>query len=341
MSLRLRLEPRERVPAWLPWLTSSGAVFISLCLGGVILALSGGNPFLAYRHIFLAAFGSAGVWSDTLVKAAPLIMTGLACVLAFRMGLWNIGAEGQFYLGAFGATLVVQEILGPGTSGWIFIPMMMMAGMAGGAIWGAIPGILKAKYHVNEILSTLMLNYIAFYWNAYFIYGAWSERGFQLTPLFPAGAWLPRLADYADGVPAFAGMTIHLGLLFSLAATALVGYGLARTRWGYEIRLAGDNPRAAHYSGIPIQKRIVLVMMVSGALAGLAGMAEVSGVVHRLQDRISPGYGFNAVLIAWLAKLNPWAVVPVSVLFGGLLIGSREIQPPDWLGCCKGSFCSR
>jgi len=327
LPFAIRIEPRMTVPRWLPLATSAGSVVLSLVLGGFVLAYVGGDPINAYLHMFDAAFGNPGVLSDTLVKAAPLILTGLACTIAFRMRLWNIGAEGQFYLGAFGATFIVQQVFGKTTSPWIFIPTMMVAGIVAGALCGAIPGVLKAKFGVNEIITTLMLNYIAFFWNAYFIYGSWSDRGFQLTPTFPQGAWLPRLSDYAAQIPGFAGMTIHLGLVFALGATVVVWYLLSRTRWGYEIRLIGDNPNAARYAGINIVRNIVLVMMLSGGLAGLAGMAEVSGVVHRLQDKISPGYGFTAIIIAWLAKLNPWAVIPVAILFGGLLIGSREIQP--------------
>ena len=327
LPFTIKLEPRMTVPRWLPLATSIGSIVVSLILGGIVLAFVGGDPINAYFHIFNAAFGNAGVWSDTLTKATPLILTGLACIVAFRMRLWNIGAEGQFYLGAFGATFIVQQVLPKNTSPWVFIPAMMIAGIATGAAWGAIPGILKAKFNVNEIITTLMLNYIAFFWNAYFIYGSWSDRGFQLTPTFPANAWLPRLSDYAAQIPDFAGLTIHLGLLFGIAATVLVWYLTTHTRWGYEIRLIGDNPNAAKYAGINIVRNIVLVMILSGGLAGLAGMAEVTGVVHRLQDRISPGYGFTAIIIAWLAKLNPWALIPVAILLGGLLIGSREIQP--------------
>jgi ABC-type uncharacterized transport system permease subunit len=325
--LRIELEPRLTTPSWLPFATSLGSVIFALVVGAIILAYVGGDPINAYAHIYGAAFGSIGVLSDTLVKAAPLTLTGLACVIAFRARLWNIGAEGQFFMGAFGATFVVQQVFDQTASPWLVIPAMMITGILCGALWGAIPGLLKARLGVNEIITTLMFNYIAIYWNDYFIYGRWSDRGFQLTPTFPRNAWLPRLSDFAAQFPALSGLTVHLGLLFGLVATVLIWYVLARTRWGYEIRLIGDNPRAAQYAGINIVRNTVLVLALSGALAGLAGMAEVAGVVHRLQDRISPGYGFTAIIIAWLAKLNPWAVIPIAVGFGGLLIGSREIQP--------------
>jgi general nucleoside transport system permease protein len=324
----LRVEPRETAPGWLAALISIGAVVLALLIGAVVLALAGGNPLAAYAQIARASFGDRGVFSDTLVKAIPLMLVGLACALAFRMRLWNIGAEGQFFMGAWGASAVVlAPLVAPETSRWLVIPLMMLAGMAMGALWGFIPGVLKARFGVNEIISTLMLNYIAIAWNDFWIFGVWSEGGFQLTPTFTRNAWLPRLTDYAPQFPAFAGLTTHLGLAFALVAAVIVWWILRRSRWGYEIRLVGDNPRAAEYAGVPIARQIVLVMMASGALAGLAGMSEIGGVVHRLQGAISPGYGFTGIIVAWLAKLNPFAVILVAVLFGALILAGREIQP--------------
>lgn len=325
--IRVKLEPRLESPRWLPWATTLGSIVLALLITGVILQLVGADPIRSFRAIYRAAFGDAGVFSDTLVKATPLILTALACLIAFRMRLWNIGAEGQFYLGAWGATLIVENVLGKDASPWIFIPLMLISGMLFGGLFGAIPGVLKARFGVNEIITTLMLNYIATYWTSFWVFGAWSERGFQLTPTFPRPAWLPRLTDYASVFKPFSGLTVHLGFLFALLAVVGVWYLLAHTRFGYEIRLIGDNPNAAKYAGVNIAFMTIFVFMLSGALAGLAGMSEVSGVVHRLQDRISPGYGFTAIIVAWLAKLNPWAVIPVAILFGGLLIGTREIQP--------------
>jgi simple sugar transport system permease protein len=305
-----------------------GAVIFALFLGGILIAFSGGNPFLSYAHIARASFGSLGVFSDTLVKATPLIMVGLACSLAFRMRLWNIGAEGQFYLGGFGASLVVLlPILSETAPSWIMIPTMILVGMLAGALWGFIPGFLKARFNVNEVISTLMLNYIAVSWNNYFIYAVWSEGGFQMSKVFGKNAWLPRLADFTDQIPVFRGLTTHLGLILGIIAAVIVWFILYRSRWGYEIRLIGDNPQAAKYAGINIKRNTILVMVVSGALAGLAGMSEITGVVHRLQGAISPGYGFTGIIIAWLAKLNPIAVILVSVLFGALILAGREIQP--------------
>jgi general nucleoside transport system permease protein len=323
-----RLEPRGEIPRWLSPALTVAAVIVALTIGGVILKFVGGDPVKAYLHIVDAAFGDIGVLSDTLVKATPLILTGLACALAFRMHLWNIGAEGQFLLGAWGASAVVLfPILPEGTPAIVVIPAMMVAGAVAGGLWGFIPGFLRARLGVNEIITTLMLNYIALAWIQYWVFGPWSEGGFQQTHTFPEAAWLPRLTDFAEQFPILAGLTTHLGMVFALVAAAIMSFVVGRTRWGYEIRLIGDNPRAARYAGIDIAKYIIVVFVISGALAGLAGMSEVTGVVHRLQDRISPGYGFTAIIIAYLAHFGPWRVVVASILFGALILAGREIQP--------------
>jgi simple sugar transport system permease protein len=329
-SFRIKLEPRlQEPPRWYPVAVSLGAILIALILGGIVIAFAGGDPFLSYAHIARASFGNLGVISDTLVKATPILMTSLACSIAFRMKLWNIGAEGQFIMGAFGASAVVLAPLLPAeTPGWIFIPVMMVAGMLAGALWGFIPGYLKAKFNVNEIISTLMLNYISISWINFWIFGVWSEGGFQMSPRFPRTAWLPRLLDYAETFPILRGLTTHAGLLIGIAAAFVLWLLIYRSRWGYEIRLIGDNPNAARYAGIDISRNTILVMMVSGALAGLGGMSEITGVVHRLQTSpIAAGYGFTGIIVAWLAKLHPGVIIVVSVLFGALILAGREIQP--------------
>jgi simple sugar transport system permease protein len=316
------------VPRWLPLLVSLGAIVVALLLGALVLALVGGDPWAAYAHIARAAFGDIGVFSDTLVKATPLILTGLACTVAFQMKLWNIGAEGQFFVGALGASaLVLSGALPATTPAWVSIPVLLIAGLVSGALWALIPGLLKAYLRVNEIITTLMLNYIAVALVNFFVFAVWSESGFQMSPVFPKMAWLPRLADYAREFPILRGLTTHLGLVFAIFAAGVLWYILYRSLWGYEIRLIGDNPRAADYAGIDIKRNTVFVLMLSGALAGLGGMSEITGVVHRLQTNISPGYGFTGIIIAWLAKLNPILVVPVAILFGGLILAGREIQP--------------
>jgi general nucleoside transport system permease protein len=327
---RLSVEPRLDVPpAWYPLLVSIGALIFALILGGILISFAGGDPIKSYQHIAKASFGDVGVLSDTIVKATPILLAALACSVAFRMKLWNIGAEGQFIMGAFGASaIVLAPVLPAETPRWLFLVVMASSGMAAGALWGFIPGYLKAKFNVNEIISTLMMNYIAVAWINFWIFGVWSEGGFQMSPKFPNSAWLPRLAEYAKSIPAFRGLTTHLGLLLGIVAAVILWLIVYRSRWGYEIRLIGDNPQAAKYAGINITSNIIYVMMLSGALAGLGGMSEVSGVIHRLQTApLAAGYGFTGIIVAWLAKLNPLVIIIVSVLFGALILAGREIQP--------------
>jgi len=329
-AIRIRLEPRlDEPPAWYPVVLSLVAILVALLIGGIVIRAAGGDPVRSYAHIARASFGSLGVLSDTIVKATPILLTALACAIAFRMRLWNIGAEGQFIMGAFGASaIILAPVLQPETSRWIFIPVMMLAGMAAGAAWGFLPGFLKAAFNVNEIISSLMLNYIAVAWVNFWIFAVWTEGGFQMSPTFPKAAWLPRLLDYAEGVPVLAGLTTHLGLVLGIVAAVILWIVIYRSRWGYEIRLIGDNPQAARYAGINITRNAVLVMMVSGALAGLGGMSEVTGVVHRLQTSpLNAGYGFTGIIVAWLGKLNPLVIIVVSILFGALILAGREIQP--------------
>jgi ABC-type uncharacterized transport system permease subunit len=326
---KVRVEPRLDEITW--WQSLSITIFalvLALLIGALILAVVGGDPWKAYAHIAKASFGDIGVFSDTMVKAIPLILVGLASTVAFRMKLWNIGAEGQFFLGAFGASMVVLlPVLPADSPQWLFILVMMLFGITFGALWGFIPGYLKVKFNVNEVISSLMMNYIAFKWNDFFIYAVWSEGGFQMSKMFPKNAWLPRLSDYGKIIPELRGLTTHFGLIFALIAVVIIWFILYRSKWGYEIRLIGDNPKAANYAGIKLGRNTILVMMLSGGLAGLAGMSEISGVVHRLQGAISPGYGFTGIIVAWLAKLNPFLVIVVSILFGALILAGREIQP--------------
>lgn len=324
---RWQVERRLEQPRWLVWVSPFLLMICALLIGALLLALTGANPWQVYQRMATTAFGSAYGWSDTTIKATPLILAGLGVAFAFRMRLWNIGAEGQLFLGAFMATGVALHWLPAETPKPLMLTAMALAGFLGGALWGVIPGFLKAKLNVNEIITSLMLNYVAIFWNNYFIYGPWSERGFGLTPQYPRTSWMPRLTDFADTFPFFRGMTAHLGILLGLVLALVFWFLWRYTKWGFALTVIGDNPRAARYAGIPLASNIILVMAISGGMAGLAGMSEVAGVVHRLQERFSPGYGFTAIIIAWLAKLNPLAIILVAYLFGGLLVGGDEIQP--------------
>lgn len=334
---RIVLEERLEQPTWLRAITPLILIVAAILVGAFLLWMAGANPWYVYRRMAELAFGDAYGWSDTTIKAVPLILAGLGVAVAFRMKLWNIGAEGQLFIGAFCAT-GVAIYLPDETPKALMLSAMALAGFLGGALWGLAPGLLKAKLNVNEIITTLMLTYVAVQWNNFWIYGAWSDRGFGLTPEFPKSAWMPRLTDYAAQVPAFRGLTAHFGIFLALALAIVLFILFRSSKWGFEIAVIGDNANAARYAGMNLVRNIVVVMMISGGLAGIAGMAEVSGVVHRLQERFSPGYGYTAIIVAWLAKLNPLAIVPVAYLFGGLLVGGDAIQPSGVASMLQGAI---
>jgi simple sugar transport system permease protein len=204
---------------------------------------------------------------------------------------------------------------------------MALAGILAGSLYGAIPGFLKAKLNINEIITTLMLNYVAYKWLEYFVVvGPWSIGDFESTGKFPVSATWPRLTEYVKQFPIAAGLTVHPGIFVGVIAAILLAWILYRSRWGYQIRVIGDNPKAARYAGISVERNIILVMAISGALAGLAGMNEVAAL-RTLTGRFQRGYGFTGVIVAWLARLNPLAAIFVAFLFGGLLVGTKLIQP--------------
>jgi general nucleoside transport system permease protein len=324
----LEIAPRTQQSTWARARGSLVGLGVGLALGALLLELLGVSAAEAYAAILKAAF-TGGPWalSDTLTKATPLMLCALGCALAFRAGLWNVGAEGQLFLGAWAAAGVASFWLPAGTPGALVLPLMALAGFAAGAAWGALPGLLRARLGVSEILTTLMLTYVAVHWNNLFIYSAWSDRGFQMTPLFPEAAWLPRLSALSDTWPALSGLTLHAGFPLALLAAVAVWALDHRTRLGFELQVAGVSERAARAAGMPVGRNMLLAMALSGGLAGLAGMCEVSGVVHRLQQNFLPGYGYAAILVAWLARLHPAGVVLISVLLAGLLSGAKQVQP--------------
>ncbi len=294
------------------------SVLLALVAGGAIMLLAGENPVTVYRAMFTGAFGSRYAFSETLVKTIPLLLTGLGVGVAFRMQLWNIGAEGQLYLGAIGATWVALYAL-PEAQAGVVIPAMMVAGLAGGALWAAGPAALRARLGVNEIITTLMLNYVAILLAEWLVHDPWKNPigfGFPGTASFPPTAWLPLWGT----------TRVHLGLAFGLAAAAVLFVVLRRTRWGYEIAVMGESERVARYAGMATRRNIMAVMLVSGALAGLAGMSEVAGISHQLTRNLSPGYGYTAIIVAWLGRLHPLGITLVAVLLAGLLVGGDQLQ---------------
>ncbi len=324
---RLLIERRIEVPTVWARLLPLLSIGLALLVGAPFLLLAGVEPLSVYGHILRASFGDGYAWSDTLVRATPLILCALGAATAFAARLWNIGGEGQLLVGAWAATGVALFGLPASTPRPLMLATMMVAAMLAAAGWAGLCALLRIYVGVSELLSSLLLNYVALLALRRYVFGPWSEGGFALTPQLPRSAWLPRLSDAATQLPALTGVTVHLGLVFALVAALLLAGLLARSRFGYRLRILGNNPEAARVAGLPVSRDIVWALLLSGALAGLAGMCEVAGVVHRLTDRFSPGFGFTALIVAWLARLQPLAIVPAALLFGGLLVGGQELQP--------------
>ena len=315
---RYRLE-RINAPSFRLQLTITIlSVVAGLGFGAVIMLLAGENPIEVYRAMAVGAFGSYYNISETLVKMIPLLLTGLGVAVAFRMQLWNIGAEGQFYFGAIFATGTAIYLFAD-SGPWVVIPAMMIAGMIGGGVWAVIPGVLRGYLGVNETITTLMLNYVAILFSEYLVHGPWRD---------PAGYGFPGTVAFSDAtyLPTWGTTRVHLGLVFGLVAAVILFFVLRRTRWGYEISVTGASERVAKYAGMRTARNILLVLALSGALAGLAGMSEVAGINHSLQRGLSPGYGYTAIIVAWLGRLNPFGIVLVSFLLAGLLVGGDQLQ---------------
>ena len=293
------------------------AVFMALIFCGVFLAITGRDPFEVYRAMFAGALGSEYGISETIVKMIPLALCGLGIAVAFRMQIWNIGAEGQFYMGACWATWVPLTF--PDLPFIVMIPFMIFMAALGGGLWGLLAGWFKTKWQVSETITTLMMNYIAILWVSYLVYGSWRD---------PKGLNFPLTAPFPDAalIPTFGALRVHYGIFAVLLLAVIFWLFFKGSKWGYETLVIGSNPVAARYAGIDIRKNVLLVMFISGAISGFAGMVEVSGIVGRLQPGISPGYGYTAISVAWLARLHPLAIVIVAFLFAIIHVGGFMIQ---------------
>lgn len=302
-------------------MTNLLSLLAGLVVISIIFLIAGVNPLYAISEIFLGSFGSLYGFKETLTKAIPLILIGAGLTLAFRAKFWNIGAEGQMLMGAIFATWVglrFGETLPP----YIIVPLIFMAGFIGGGLWGIIPAILKIKYSINEVVSTLMLNYICAEILTMLIVGPWKGKarfGFPGTDNLPDSAILGLIP----------GSRIHYATLILAVACAIVlCLVVYKTRFGYETRVVGENPDAGKYAGINFLKTSLILMAISGGLAGLAGVGEVAGIHHYLgyPAAISSGYGFTAIIVAWLAKLNPFYAIISGIFFAGILVGGDAIQ---------------
>lgn len=315
MNIRLEksLAPNRNSQIVVPIL----AVLLALFFCAVFLALTGRDPFEVYGAMFAGALGSEYGISETIVKTIPLALCGLGIAVAFRMQIWNIGAEGQFYMGACAATWVPLTF--PNLPFLVMIPFMIVMAALGGGFWGLLAGWFKTKWQVSETITTLMMNYIGILWVNYLVYGAWKDPqglNFPLTAQFPDAAMLPSLGT----------LRVHYGIFAVLILAFIFWHFFKSSKWGYETLVIGSNPTAARYAGIDIRRNVLLVMFISGAISGFAGMVEISGIVGRLQPGISPGYGYTAISVAWLARLHPIAIVVVAFLFAIIHVGGFMIQ---------------
>ena len=314
---RIKVEKREHASPIAQIGALVGAVALSIIVTGLLIYIGGADIKAGFIALFEGAFGSRQAIIESLVKATPLILTGLATVVAFRARIWNIGQEGQLYVGAITAYWAYLQFnsLPP----IILLPLIILFALIGGALCGLIPAVIKAKFGVDEIIITIMLNYIVIYFLSWLLSGPWKDPNhyYQQTPSILEGAQFPILLAHSR---------LHLGFILAIVAAILIYLLLSKTPLGYEINALGLNPTAARFQGINVVKTMIIVMLISGALSGLAGTGELFGVIYRLKSTISLGYGYAGIIIAMLAGLNPLAVVPVAILFGGLINGSYYLQ---------------
>jgi len=315
--MSLRFEKRKSASITALFLVPALSFLASLALTSLLLVAFDVNPFATFAAMFKGAFGSSRAFTETLVKAIPLMLTSLGVAFAFRLRFWNIGAEGQLVAGGVAASWVALF-----WNAWLPAPLLLpaaiLAGCVAGALWAGVPALLKTRLKVDETLVTLMLNYVAILAADSLYYGPWRDPkgyGFPGTAAFPTEAWLPRISGRA-----------HIGLYFALGLALILWIVMNRTRWGFELKIIGASPRAARYEGIAVGRNVVLAVLLSGAICGLAGACEVTAISHRLQQGLAVGYGFTAIIVAWMSQLNPIAIAPVSVLMAAILVGGDQVQ---------------
>ncbi len=290
---------------------------VAFLLFGLILWLAGRHPVEAIRDTLVYTLGTSTGFSEVIVRMIPLLFTAIAVALPARVILINVGAEGQLYIGALCAAATALAL--PSWPAWALLPLMMAAGCAGGAAWALLPVLLRVRGLANETISTLLLNYVAPAIVSFFVYGPLRARGVASapqTPDFSAAARLPTLFD----------TRIHLGLLVALLVLAIYWYVMKYTRWGLEMRAVGGNPQAARRNGIAVVRYLILAMCIGGAIAGLAGMSEISGIHGRLRPNFSPGFGFVGFLINWLANGHPLGILVMSFVIAILTSGGDILQ---------------
>jgi len=302
--------------AWRTILVQVVAVLLALLIGAVLLLVSGANPIEAYSALFRGAFGSPIAIGRTLEKATPLIFSGLAVAFAFKAGMFNIGAQGQLLFGAITAAFLGFAL--HGLPPIIHMPLALIGGALAGGAYAYIPGALKAYRGVHEVITTIMLNYIAINITDYLADGPWKDTSpgnvVARTPNIDPAAVIGKLGP------------VPIGFIIAILAAFVVWWLLGKTTVGFEIRMVGLNPSAARYAGIKVAKTLILTMVISGFLAGIGGAVETLGVVHRYQPGFNVGLGFDGITVAMLGKTNPFGVIPAAILIGAMKAGSAEMQ---------------
>lgn len=313
----LVLEKRLDTPQRLRLLIPFGSIIGGILFSSIFLAAAGESPVKIYSVMMKGAFGSMYGLGETVVKMIPLLIVSLGTGLAFKMQLWNAGGEGQLHIGAAAATYVVLHLTGYDTK--TTLTAAFLASFIAAGLYGLIPAILKIKWEVNELITCLMLNYAGTLFISYLIQGPWKDStGFA----FPVTAKFPRVGE----IPTFGNSRVHAGIFIGLIIAVVLWLVLTRTKWGYEIKIIGTNPKAARYAGMNVTKYVLGVMFVSAGIAGISGMVEVCGITHRLQNNFAAQIGPSGMTIAYLAGCNPLATILVSFLFGALLVGGYSVQ---------------
>ncbi len=295
-----------------------GAAVVALAASAALLALIGADPIAAFAALASGAFGDSIALENTVVRMGPLLLVGLGVAMSFRCGIWNIGGEGQLYVGALAATAFVTRGLGP-EAGAVAVPLALLVGAGAGALWAGIAAALRVRRGVSEVLSTILLNFVAVLAVAWAVHGPLQEA----SGAYPQSDAFPDLARLAI-LPGL--RRVHAGLALAVALPFAVWVLLFRSSAGLRLRSVGLSPEASRYAGVSPERETVRVLVISGALAGIAGALEVCGVTGRLFENLASGYGFTAVAVALLARLNPLGVLPAAFFFAALASGSGAMQ---------------
>jgi len=327
----IRIERRLVQPRWLSVAVPIGTVVVAFGVMTIVLLATHHPPGHTFDRLFTTGFGGKDALNGTFVAATPLLFTGLCAAVAFRMQLFNIGGEGQLYVGAIvGAAAAIA--LG-NHSGWVSVPAMIAAGAAGGAAFALIPGILRAFFSTNEIITSLMLNYVGALVIDYLIFDSqsyWRDTSSPTAKVFPQGKNFPDAASWP--LAHAGGLLLPFGFLAGIVIAFLIWVLYTRTRFGFEVQVIGDSPRAASYAGMRTRRKILAVMALSGAIAGIGGASQDGDFRHTLDPRglTSAGYGYAGIVIAALGRYNPFAVVVIAFLLGGLQNAGFALQGADF-----------